>query len=409
MVETVETLIIGGGQAGLSVSYYLTKAGREHLILEKSSQPANAWRNQRWDSFTFVTPNWAFQLPGGEYQGNDPNGFMKRDEIVERFENYVQQNHLPVTYNSTVKQVEPIDGGGYCVSTLEMDLKAKNVVIANGFFQEGKLPDFAGKIPPSITQIHSSAYRNPQVLPEGAVLVVGSGQSGMQIAEEIYQSGRKVFLATSGAPRAPRRYRGKDIFEWLYMTGFFEQTFDNFRSTGRQKFVPPHVTGKAGGYALNLHKFFHDGVTLLGHARNYEDGKLIMARDLIENLRKSDGAEQMMLSNIENFIKKTNIDAPEEQIPVRMDAYQAPDIPELDLLVNGIRTIVWASGYRYDLSIFRQPIFNDYGFPDTHRGISRYPGLYFNGIPFQSKLKSGFLFGLVEDSAFIADHITDRA
>jgi putative flavoprotein involved in K+ transport len=408
MVEAIDTVIIGGGQAGLSVSYYLTKVGREHLILEKSNRPGNAWRNQRWDSFTLVTPNWTFQLPGGEYQGDDPNGFMKQNEIVQRFEDYIEQYHLPVVYNSLVTKVEPRDGGGYCVQTSEIEYHAVNVVIANGFFQEGKVPDFATKIPGPILQMHSGSFRNPHTLPQGAVLVVGSGQSGMQIAEEIYRSGRKVFLATSGAPRAPRRYREKDIFDWLYLSGFFDQTFENFISSGRRKFVPPHVTGKDGGYALNLHQFFRDGVTLLGHARNYEDGKLLLAGDLKENLSKSDGGEKMLLKNIDDFILRAGVTTAQEQIPVLADAYQAPEITTLDLLAEGITTIIWASGYQYDASIFPFPILNEFGFPVTQRGVSHYPGLYFVGIPFIPKLKSGFLFGVAEDAAYIVEQITHQ-
>ncbi len=410
MVETVETIIIGGGQAGLSASYFLSKAKRENLVLEKSNLPGHAWRNQRWDSFTFVTPNWSFQLPGGEYRDKDPNGYMNRSEIVRRFENYVQLYELPVAYNTEVTRVEPENGSGYRVRTAEKEYRAHNVILANGFLQEGKVPEFAAKIPASILQIHSSQYHNPQSLPKGAVLVVGSAQSGMQIAEEIYQSGRKLFLATSGAGRAPRRYRGKDIFDWLYLMRFFEQSFDDFLAAGRLKFVPPHVTGKNGGYALNLHQFFRDGVTLLGHARDYEDGKLILAGDLIENLNKSDGAEIMMLKNIDDFIQRTHLDAPEEQIDFLKDAYQAAsqarDLTALDLMANRVGTIIWACGYQYDLSILPFPMLNKFGFPDTQRGVSRYPGLYFIGIPFQSKLKSGFLFGVAEDAAYIADQIT---
>ena len=390
MTESIDTVIIGGGQAGLSVSYYLTQASRENIILEKSKHPGNAWRNQRWDSFTLVTPNWSFQLPGGEYQGDDPNGYMKQDEIVKRFEDYVERYHLPVAYNSLVTQVELQGEGCYCVRTPEKEYYAGNVVIANGFFQEGMVPDFAAKIPNSILQMHSSSYRNPQALPEGAVLVVGSGQSGMQIAEEIYKDGRRVFLATSGAPRAPRRYRGKDIFEWLYLSGFFDQTFENFFSSGRRKFVPPHMTGKDGGHTLKSHQFFRDGVTLLGHARHYEDGKLIFARDLIENLNKSDGGEKMLLRSIDEFIQRTGLNTPQEQILELADAYQAPESTALDLPAEGISTIIWACGYHYDASIISLPILNEFGFPAAQRGVSNYPGLYFAGIPFSTQTKIRF-------------------
>ena len=208
MVESIETVIIGAGHAGLSTSYFLKQQGREHLVLDKASKPGDLWRSQRWDSFTFVSPNWTFQLPGGEYDGPDPDGFMTRDEIVGRLEKYVEKHQLPIAFNTRVTSVQPVDGRGFLVQTQEKDYHARNVVAANGWFQVGKTPPFAAKIPPSILQLHSSSYRNPQSLPPGAVLVVGSGQSGAQIAEELYQSGRKVFLRdrrrSARTPALPR-------------------------------------------------------------------------------------------------------------------------------------------------------------------------------------------------------------
>lgn len=409
MAQAIETVIIGGGQAGLSTSYFLTAAGRENLVLERSSLPGSAWRSHRWDSFTLVTPNWTFQLPGAEYKGSDPNGYMHRNEIAQRFDAYVADYHLPVAYNTTVTQVEPYSDGTYHVQTAQETYTARNVVVANGFFQEGRLPDYTRKLPDSITQLHSGSYRNPQSLPDGAVLVVGTGQSGMQIAEEIYQNGRKVYLATSGAARAPRRYRGKDIFEWLEKTGFFEQTFEQFFANGRRKHVPPHLTGKDGGHNLNLHQFYRDGVTLLGHARGYEEGNLILADDLQENLRISETGEKMLLQRIDQFIQSSGLDIAPEPLTALIDAYQAPQCTSLNLQQEGINTIIWACGYQYNSEILRFPVRNEFGLPDTQRGVSRYPGLYFIGIPFFPKMKSGFLFGVAEDAAYIAEHIINRA
>jgi cation diffusion facilitator CzcD-associated flavoprotein CzcO len=207
MVESIETVIIGAGHAGLSTSYCLKQRGREHLVLEKASRPGNAWHSERWDSFTFVSPNWSFQIPGGEYDGPEPDGFMTREELVRRFEQYAEKYQLPIAYNQRVTAVLREDDQGYRVQTSEAEYRARNVVIANGWFQVGKKPPFANKLPPSILQLHSSEYRNPQSLPAGAVLVVGSGQSGGQIAEELYQSGRKVFLATGTAPHEVERMR----------------------------------------------------------------------------------------------------------------------------------------------------------------------------------------------------------
>ena len=212
-MERIETVIVGGGQAGLATSYCLTQRGREHAVLEQAAQAANVWRNERWDSFTLVTPNWTLTMPGAEYDGVDRDGFMPRDEVVAYFERYVDRFQLPVQYNTRVEFVEPLDGAGYRVVMPDRTFAAENVVIATGYEQQPRIPPFAAAISPTVTQLHSSRYRNPASLPEGAVLVVGSAQSGAQIAEELYQHGRRVFLGVGNAGRAPRRYRGKDVVE----------------------------------------------------------------------------------------------------------------------------------------------------------------------------------------------------
>jgi putative flavoprotein involved in K+ transport len=406
MVESIETVIIGAGQAGLSTSFSLKQQGCEHVILDKASRPGNAWRSERWDSFTFVTPNWSFQLPGGEYDGPDPDGFMTRDELIGRFDRYVDRYQLPILYDTCVTSVQPVEGGGFLIHTEQKDYQARNVVAANGWFQAGKKPAFAGNLPPSILQIHSSEYRSPRSLPPGAVLVVGSGQSGAQIAEELYQSGRSVFFATGAAPHSPRRYRGKDVVEWLCETGFMDRTFEQLRFMGKG-FVAPMFSGKDGGHALNLHKFYREGVILLGHAWDYVDARLILAPDLKENLAKADMGQKTMLKNIDEYIQRTGADAPPEEAPNPQDGYQAPEITSLDLRAEGINTIIWACGYTYDSSIFQFQVQNQTGFPDAPLGVSSaYPGLYFVGIPFLPSLKSGLVFGVAKYAAFVAEKIS---
>jgi putative flavoprotein involved in K+ transport len=408
MAESIETVIIGAGQGGLSMSYFLKQHGREHTVLEKANQPGNSWRTQRWDSFTFVSPNWNFQLPGGEYDGQDPDGFMTRTEIVSRIDKYVENNQLPIAFNTCVTSVQPVDGETYLVQTQAKDYHAHNVVVSNGWFQVGKTPPFAGKIPQSILQLHSSSYRNPQSLPPGAVLVVGSGQSGAQIAEELNQSGRKVFLATGIAPHSPRRYRGKDIFSWLIDSGFIDQTFEQMQFMGRD-FVAPMISGKNGGHTLNLHTFHRDGVVLLGHARDYVDGKLVIAPDLKENLGKADMGQKMLLKNIDDYIQRAGVDAPLEDLPAMTDGYVAPEITTLDLRAEGINTIIWACGYNYDASFFQFPVLNQFGIPDAPNGVSNtHPGLYFVGLPFLPTLKSGFFVGVAQCAAGVMEKIGGR-
>jgi putative flavoprotein involved in K+ transport len=409
MAVAVETVIIGAGQAGLSTSYYLKQMGHEHVVLEKADRPASAWRSERWDSFTFVTPNWTFSLPGGEYDGPEPDGFMSRAELVARFDRYVDQFDLPVVGGSCVTSVMPEEGGGFMVSTSAGDYRTGSVVVATGWFQQGKLPPFAASLPADIVQIHTSAYRSPGALPPGAVLVVGAGQSGAQIAEELYLSGRRVFLATGTAPHAPRRYRGKDIFRWFIDSGVADRTFEQLSFHGHP-FVAPMISGKDGGHALNLHRFYRDGVILLGHARGYSAGRILFAPDLHENLTKADMGQKILLQNIDDYIARSRIDAPPSDIESSADAYLSPEIASLDLSAEGIRSIIWGCGYTFSPSIFPFSVLDRNGMPDAPNGISiAYPGLYFAGFPFLPALKTGFFAGVAHSTARIAGEIWGNA
>jgi len=406
-MERIDTVIVGGGQAGMATSYYLTRNGREHVVLEQAAQAANAWRNGRWDSFTLVSPNWSVKMPGAEYDGSDPNGFMPRDELVAYFERYAERFQVPMQYNTRVLSVEPEDGKGYRVQTDRGLFEAGNVVIATGWEQLPRIPPFATDLSPDITQLHSSAYRNPESLPAGAVLVVGSAQSGCQIAEELYQSGRQVFLATGSAGRAPRRYRGKDMFEWLFEIGFFNMTPDRL-PVPRERFAAPHLSGKQGGHTLNLHRFACDGVTLLGHLRSAEGKKISLAPDLHENLARADGFELQVRRMVDDYIGANGFDAPAEELPQLRDGYRQPIIEELDLEVAGINTIVWAMGYTFDYSLVKLPIHDARGFPIQTRGVTGYAGLYFVGMPWMPVLKSGILAGVGEFAEHIATNITQQ-
>lgn len=410
MRETIDTVIIGAGQAGLSLSYYLCQMGREHIVLEKASLPGSAWQNERWDSFSLVTPNWTFALPGGEYDGDAPDGFMLREEIVRRFAQYAERYQLPVRYNTLVSAVTPApDGQGFVVQTEQGELQARNVVLATGWFQEGRIPNFASQIPSDILQIHSGSYRNPQALPAGAVLVVGSGQSGCQIAEELYQSGRKVFLATGTAPSAPRTYRGKDVFSLLVQSGFMDRTLAVLPDPAMRNFTAPQITGKNGGHALSLHQFYRDGVTLMGHARGYADGKLIIAPDLHENLGKSDGGRAFVFRQLDAYITRAGLDLPVETSIPDQAAYQAPEITSLDLQAEGITCIIWACGYAFGSKLTSLLPLDDFGYPVTDHGATAVPGLFAIGLPWQPKFRSGFIMGVAEEAEILAGKIATRA
>jgi putative flavoprotein involved in K+ transport len=365
MTEQVETIIVGGGQAGLAVSYYLSQRGRQHVVLEKSDRPGNAWRNHRWDSFALNTPNWQTRLPGAEYQGDNPDGFTSRDEVVAYLERYVKLFKLPVRYCIKVTDVEQ---NSRCQSFLVTTNRgtsacACNVVIATGLYQEPKVPAFSSDLPEDIKQVHSDAYRNPQGLLPGAVLVVGSAQSGCQIAEELYQSGRKVYLSVGRAGRVPRRYRGKDSNWWSDKLGLYDQTVDKLPSPKAKFFGKPHISGKDGGHTLNLHQFARDGVVLLGHLRGVDKARIILAPDLKENLAKADKFEADFVKAIDTYVAKTGMDVPQETLPILRDGFDAEVVLDLDLRCAGITNVVWATSYNFDFSIVKLPILDGDGFP----------------------------------------------
>jgi putative flavoprotein involved in K+ transport len=387
----------------------LKQRGRPHLILEQADLPANAWRNDRWDSFTLVTPNWSFRLPGAEYQGSAPHGFMPRAEIVERFEQYIDLFQLPIHYRQRVTSIEQIpEGQGYLVKIEEAKLRARNVVIAVGLYQRPRIPSFSADLSAHINQLHSGQYRNPQSLPPGAVLVVGSGQSGCQIAEELYQSGRRVYLCVGNAARVPRHYRGKDIYEWMNLSGFIDRTVDRLPSPKARFAANPQVSGRDGGHALNLHKFARDGVVLVGHLQGGRDHKIWLAPDLKESLAKTDKAEVEFIKLIDVYIAQSGMNAPSESLPEMRDGYESREFTELDLQSAGVTSLIWAMGYLFDFNFVRLPIFDSDGYPFQYRGVTDYPGLYFVGLPWLFKQKSGHLFGVGEDADFIASEIDRR-
>ena len=402
MTEQIDTIIVGGGQGGLATSYHLIQQGREHIILEKEAQAAQVWRN-RWDSFTLITPNWMLRLPGAEYKGDQPDGFIAREEVVAYFEDYIERYELPVKYGIRVISIEPVEAG-YRVKTDKGEFKAASVVMATGMFQQPKIPAFSTNIPTEINQIHSSEYSNPEALPAGAVLVVGSAQSGCQIAEELYMAGKKVYLSVGKAGRFPRRYRGKDITRWLE-EAFPERTVDQLPSPKAKYAGSVHGTGKDGGHTINLHQFARDGVVLLGHIQSVEKERIIFAPDLKENLANADQLETEIVTGIDNYIEQSGLDLPEETLPKLMDGYEAEEIAELNLKSVGITSVIWATGFKFDFSLVKLPIFDEDGYPVQKRGVTEYPGLYFVGLPFLHTSQSGLIGGVGDDAAHLVSAI----
>jgi putative flavoprotein involved in K+ transport len=346
-------------------------------------------------------------MPGAEYRGNDPYGFMSLAEIVEYFDDYVKRFRLPVHCGVEVFSVEKT-GYRYLVSTTEGNYDTENVVIATGLYQSPKIPKFSAEIPPAILQMHSMHYRNPSTLPQGAVLVVGTGQSGAQIAQELYQSGRKVYLSIGSAGRVPRRYRGKDINDWFSRMGMFDMNVEELKSP-RDKFHPhPQISGKNGGQSLNLHKFASDGVVLLGHVRDARDGQLVLAPDLKETLTRVDQFEIDTLRKVDDYIARMGLHAPLEMVPTLRDGYEQELIAELNLRASGVSTVVWATGYAFDFSLVKLPVVDPDGYPIQVRGVTKYEGLYFLGLPWLRSRRSGILFGVGDDAAYLAAHMAAR-
>jgi putative flavoprotein involved in K+ transport len=406
-MEHVETVVVGGGQAGLAVSYYLRLHGREHVVLEQSSGPADAWRNHRWDSFTLNTPNWQTRMPGAEYHGDDPDGFMTRDEIVSYLEQYANRFSLPVRYHVGVASVEENSrGGSYLVTTNRgVPTRVRNVVIATGLYQKPNIPLLSSNLPASIKQLHSDAYRDPRELLPGAVLVVGSAQSGCQIAEELYQSGRKVYLSVGRAGRVPRRYRGKDSAWWSERIGLFDRTVDQLPSPRARFFGKPHISGKNGGHSINLHQFARDGVVLLGHLRGIDGDRIVLAPDLKENLAKADTFEADFVKAIDEHVARTKMDIPPETLPALRDGFDSDEVASLNLREAHIANVIWATSYRFDFTLVRLPILDGDGYPLQKRGVTTYPGLYFVGMPWLHNARSGLLYGVEQDAQFVAERI----
>ena len=403
MAEYINTIIVGGGQGGLATSYYLQQHGIPNVIFDKSDKVAHSWRN-RWDSFTLVTPNWMVRLPGAPYDGDNPDGFMTREEIVVFFDDYVDRFTLPLELGISVSSIK-YNQTGYVVRTNAGRYEASNVLIATGYYQKPRIPSFHTKLSSNFTQLHSSQYKNPQSLSDGAVLVVGSAQSGAQMAEELYQSGRKVFLSVSGAGRLPRRYRGRDVTRWMKDMGYFDRTVDELSSPKDRFASSSQATGKNGGHTINLHQFAKDGVVLMGRVEDAVKERIILSDDLKENLARDDKFEAEFIQEVDQFIKQNEIDASPESLPKLTDGYDAEVIQELNLKSSGIKTVIWATGYQCDYSLVKVPVFDEEGIPIHNRGVTDYPGLYFIGLPFLYTGLSGVIAGVGTDAKHIASEI----
>jgi putative flavoprotein involved in K+ transport len=409
--EQIDVVIVGGGQAGLALSYYLTGQGREHLILELG-RIVESWRSKRWDSLRLIAPNWSLRLPGFTYSGDDQDGFMGKDEVVSHLETYARSFGAPVREGVRVTAIErsPADTH-FLVRTQDASFRASQVVLATGALQQPRVPACAAALPPDIMQVVAPDYRNPQSLPPGAVLVVGSGETGCQIAEELIRAGRRVFLAGGRSWWAPRRYRGRDAAAWGRLVGWFERTVDALPPGERTGQSNPQLTGSDGGHDISGHTLAREGVQLLGRLQDLRDGRVFFAADLAANLAWGDEQARNWLYTIDDLIAEQGLEAPSEDWPqdlLTTDPISRQAPTELNLADVGISTVIWAMGYRPDFVWVGLSILDTEGYPIQRRGVTSVPGLFILGLDWLHTAKSGLFAGVGEDAAYLAEQITGQ-
>lgn len=403
MAERIGVVIIGGGPAGIATSHELTQAGVEHVVLERG-RIGETWRG-RWDSFCLVTPNWTVQLPGGAYDGDDPDGFMPRDGVVDHLKRYAAAFGAPVREHTSVTSLEAAAAGGFTLQTPAGEIRADRVVVASGAYQRPHRPASAGSLPADLLAIDVEQYRNPGALPAGRILVVGSGQSGCQIAEELVKAGREVILACGRAPWSPRRIGGHDLVWWAVETRFLEQRVSDLPDPSARLTANILATGSGGGHDLHLRTLQAIGVSLVGHYVGADDGQARFANDLAETVAWGDERYRQFTDLIARHVREHDLPMPEIPEPEPFNAH-APDRVDL----NGFAAVIYTSGFRPDHgSWVKVPgAFDEIGFPIHVEGASvAAPGLYFVGVHFLRKRKSAVLYGMGEDATLVAQQIAE--
>lgn len=414
--EKFDAIVVGAGQAGLGISYHLKRDGRRFVLLERGSI-GETWRSQRWNSFKLNTPNWSNLLPGDTYDGPEPDSFWHRDELVRRLERYSTEFDLPIRTGITVTGVEASGSGdAFVVRTDDANigkLEAKTVVIATGILQTPHIPTLSTKVPKPIAQLHTADYRSPDALPPGGVVVVGAGQSGCQIVEDLLPSGRPVYLCTSKVARLPRRYRGREILEWWAEMGFLDVAVEDLEDPAIRFATQPQISGLGPrGHTVSLQQLERDGATLLGRLIDIEDGVLITDDRLAEYISFADERSAKFKQDVDAYLQRAGIDPPQ----LEDDPADHPAAPgagrgaptRLDLRDANVATIIWCTGFSADFSWIHLPVLDGDGMPVHKRGVAPVPGIYFLGFPWLHSRKSGIIYGIEEDSRHIASAIAAR-
>jgi putative flavoprotein involved in K+ transport len=405
MAEVVDTVVIGAGHAGLALSYYLTMNGTEHIVLERGDV-AQRWRSERWDSLVFQFPNWSLQLPGYAYNGVNPEGYASKNEFIQFLEDYASTIRAPVRRGAEVLTLSDTnDGSSITLETSQGAIQSRIVVVATGPFQAPKIPAASRDLPPKMFQIHARDYRNPAQLPPGAVLVVGSGASGTQIAEELHRNGRRVFLAVGRFHKTPRRYRGRDFYWWFDKLGYWHTPLASMPPEAKSlRFV---VTAVDGGHDVDLRQYAANGIILAGRLKAADWSKLQFHDDLEKTLLEGDAWYTKFKREMDAYAEGCDPPLPteQEQVIPSLVASNPKPLLELDVDEEGISSVVWASGYACDFSWIKLPVFDGNGDPIHVRGLTKRTGLFFLGLRRTYSIGSALVAGAVNDAAYIADHI----
>jgi putative flavoprotein involved in K+ transport len=403
---SIDTLVVGAGQAGIAMSEHLSQLGVPHLVLERD-RIAERWRTARWDSLVANGPAWHDRFPNLEFEDVDSDGFASKDQVADYFVAYARKFDAPIRTGVEVKKVARNAGRqGFTIETSEGTIEANRVVVATGPFQRPIIPPIASGAG-HLTQIHSADYRNPEQLPEGAVLVVGAGSSGVQIADELQRSGKQVYLSVGPHDRPPRAYRGRDFCWWLGVLGEWDA---EVMRPGKEH-VTIAVSGARGGHTVDFRRLAHQGITLVGLTKSFDDGVVTFEPDLALNIARGDENYLSLLNAADAYVARNGLDLPEEprarDIPSDPECVTHP-ILDLDLEKAGVTSIIWATGYAVDFSWLDVDAFDEKGKPKHQRGVSKEPGIYFLGLPWLSRRGSAFIWGVWHDARHIADHIVTQ-
>ena len=405
--RTVSVVVVGGGQAGLSASYYLCKSGIDHVVLERSKR-FHSWKNDRWDSFCLVTPNWQCRLPNWPYNGNDPDGYMNKNELIDYLEGFAKSFNAPLLEGIKVTEVSRSSAGKFQVETSDYSWTASQVILATGSYDVQKKPSFSDNLSPRISQIGSKHYKSPADIPEGMCLVVGTGQSGVQMMEDLWLAGRQVSLSVGSAPRSPRLYRGKDSTDWLYEIGEYSKSIDQQPDPKTTEAKTNHyLSGRDGGHEIDLRKFAQSGLALYGTVSKIEGEKIYFSPDLEANLDLADKSYLRICKLIDDYIEKNSIDAPAKPTFKKLWRPEK-EVALIDAKEKNITSVIWCTGFTPDYSWLKIDCLDERGRPVHKRGVSNQEGLFFLGLNWLHTWGSGRFLSVADDAEYVVSQIAQK-